>query len=191
MGRYRWKLYYCSYVFAYIDKKCNIFAIFTLASPNRITRNYATAEASLHLFCECGQSRWQITIVQPVIERKVWIGYRPAPKFDGVEYFALREEIIYSSIEQIAFVKQLQRPIECGFYPSKSIRDLSEKLVEIRVWGCLERNKKDTRYIIVNLRYLRATVGAIFLHLNAKCKRIVNKLHLKIIKILVLFPTYV
>ena len=51
-------------------------------------------------------------------------------KFDGAEYFTLREEIIYSSIEQITFVKRLQRPIECGFYPSKLIRDLSEKLVE-------------------------------------------------------------
>lgn len=62
-------------------------------------------------------------------------------KFDGVEYFALKEEI-YSSIKQIAFVKQLQRPIECGFYPSKSIRNLSEKLVETRVWDCLKRKKE-------------------------------------------------
>lgn len=39
----------------------------------------------------------------------------------------------------------------------------------------------------MNLRYLRATIVAIFLHLNAECKCIVNKLNLKIIKILVLF----
>lgn len=32
----------------------------------------------MHLFCECWQSRWQVTIVQPVIERIVWIGYRSA-----------------------------------------------------------------------------------------------------------------
>lgn len=69
-------------------------------------------------------------------------------KFDGAEYFTLREEIIYSSIEQITFVKRLQRPIECGFYPSKLIRDLNEKLVETRVWGCLERKKE--KYGIYN-----------------------------------------
>lgn len=50
-----------------------------------------------------------------------------------------------------------------------------------------KERKKDTGYIIVNLGYLRAAVGAIFLHLNAECKRIVNKLNLKIINILVLF----
>lgn len=147
MGRYRWKLHYCFYVFAHVDKKCNIFVIFTLASPSRITWNYATAEASLHLFCECWQSRWQITIVQPVTEREVWIGYRPAPNARPRCSWNLMALNIFLREKKLSTVRSNRlRSLNSHNFWSNAVfilqNDLSEKLVETRVWGCLNRQKE-------------------------------------------------
>lgn len=57
-------------------------------------------------------------------------------------------ENVYSSSEQITSAKQLRNPIQCGFYHTKSIRNLEEKLgrnVEIRVWGGLNRKKEERK----------------------------------------------
>ena len=57
-------------------------------------------------------------------------------------------ENVYSSSEQITSAEQLKNPIQCGFYHTKSIRNLEEKLsrnVQIRVRGGLNRKKEERR----------------------------------------------
>lgn len=72
-------------------------------------------------------------------------------RFDGSKFpfslsFFLREEIVYSLSKQIIFLKQLQYPIQCGFYRIESIHNRGEKLggnMEIRFLGCSNKQEKN------------------------------------------------
>ena len=95
-------------------------------------------------------------------------------RFDGSKFpfslslffFFLRKEIVYSLSKQITFLKQLQYPIQYGFYRIESIHNREEKLgenIEMRFLGCFTKRKKNKikrKYRIYN-RGTGAFIGLI------------------------------